>query len=324
MMRTRAMFWKLILSVTVIFIGFLWIGQSKVMAADCDHEVYCDDLTTCIICGEEDLEESEITKVVHPYAYCYDLCTCGACEQHIEEGSAEDIRHSLEENAKYYPDGDYHTAECFCEEESDRQMHIVNCTQQDVCFLCGGAATSIKKIVKHGDERLESDENYHWRKCYTCNQLTEPKFEHFTDCGIYKDGPCCGCGRPHEDCTFAEGKVGMHKLIHETVGEDEERHHVAACMSCGEEIIDHKGINYIDFGSGEDHGVRCAECDQGFNDEPHVYENGICTLCGHKQQSDPTPVTGDDSQSILWILICAGALVCTVFFAIKSGKIRNK
>lgn len=319
---TRAAFLKIVLSVTLVLFGFLWLGTAKVMAADCEHEVYCDDETfTCIICGEEYLEEKEIAKVVHPFAYCYDLCTCGACKASIEEGSAEDIRHSLEEHATYYQDGDYHIAECYCKEESEQEKHIVNCTKDDICFLCGGAATSMQKIVKHEDEHLCSDADYHWRECGACNKITLPKFEHYTDC-IDKDGPCGYCDRSHKECNFIEGNVGVHKLIHEISGEGEESHHVATCLACDEVIMEHKGIIYNDFGSGEEHGVRCAECDYGFNDEPHIYENGICTLCGHKQQSDPVP-TGDESNTILWILILAGALTC-MFFCVTISRKKEK
>lgn len=317
--RSRTFSLMCILSVAALFIGLLWIGAANVMGADCEHKVYCDDRTTCIICGKEDLEEAEISEVVHPYAYCFDLTTCGACGETIAEGSAEVVRHSFEEQAKYYPEGDRHIAECFCGEESEIQMHIVKCTQVDLCILCNGDASYEQKNVMHEDEHLYQDKNYHWKKCLTCNKLTTPMLEHYTDC-TDPDGPCGFCGRDHDECDFAEGFVGMHKVVHEVVGEGEARHHMASCIACENVIEEHEGLIYNDFGSDEDHGISCAECGQWFDDEPHEYKNGVCTLCGHKQESDPKPVTGDESHIIGWILIIAGALSCMVFCVMRFRK----
>lgn len=273
-----------ILLVMVMLVCAFWTGTANVMGAECEHEVYCDDETTCIICGKEDLQEEEITKVVHPFAYCYDLATCGACEQPIEEGSAEEIRHNLEEQARFYPEGSRHRAECFCGEESEMQMHIVKCSQEDVCFLCGGEATDPQKIVKHENEHLFQDDDYHWRECTLCNKMTMPKLEHYTDC-TDPDGPCGLCDRAHDECNFVEGKIGVHKLIHEVAGEGEERYHVATCIECDNVIMEHEGIVCNDFGSDDVHAVKCVKCDYAFDDEEHEYDKGVCVRCGRHESS---------------------------------------
>lgn len=310
-----------ILGVTVMLVCFFWIGTANVMGAECEHEVYCDNKTTCIICGKEDLQEEEISKVVHPFAYCYDLGTCGVCDQPIVEGSAEEARHSLVYFVKYIPAENGHMVTCACGKKVDEQIekHIRFCTRKDesVCSLCGAEAEVLS--YTHTNEQIFEDENHHWVVCVDCGQQTSPLLDHYTLC-TDPDSSCDYCEREHDECVFQDKFIGMHVEEHMITEEGGEFYHTSMCVECGNEIIRHKGLIYTHFGDEATHAVRCGVCERNFNDEPHDYKNGVCTLCGHKQQSDPTPVTGDESHTMLWIYILVGALACTAFCIMRLRK----
>ena len=64
MKKTKIFLKILILTAAMVCLGFLYTGTADAMEPECQHEVFCYDRSTCIICGEENLQEKDITKVM--------------------------------------------------------------------------------------------------------------------------------------------------------------------------------------------------------------------------------------------------------------------
>ena len=240
--------------------------------SSCQHIVTCEDRTVCIVCGMEELIEEEISEVVHPYAFCYDLTKCGACGETIEEGSVETV-HSLDVNVKYIPDEYVHWTTCFCGEVMDEEPfeHFAVCTQEDtsVCFRCGAQVEGIE--VDHIHRQEYQDEVYHWVGCLDCGEEVVPKVKHYTYC-YDPDGPCEGCGRPNDQCIFDDENRGIHDAFtapDQLIEVDGEYVHYCYCRMCETEVTYHRGIVCEDFGDADTHKVACAVCGHTFNDMEH-------------------------------------------------------
>ena len=279
----------LILTVALISLGFLFAGTAKAEEPECKHVVYCDNPTKCILCLREDIAEEEISE----------------------------IRHDLERNVKYVPEGNGHRVTCMCgkvvDEELDR--HAIFCTEEDqtICSLCGGKAGD--QDIVHLGEKVFSDKEHHWLFCEDCNEMTSPLLDHYTLC-TDPDGPCGFCDMEHEECIFKEKFIGMHLDVDQVIEENGELYHISTCTECKQEIIRHKGIEFEDFGDKETHIVRCKVCGHQFGDAEHEYKNGVCIRCGRQE----IPVTGDENNIIIWIAIMALASVCIFGFIRKFRK----
>ena len=256
----------------------------------CAHTVNCDNRSVCLKCDRTDLTEEEISEVIHPYAFCYDLTKCGVCGDEIEEGSVETV-HSLDVNVKYIPDEYVHWTTCFCGEVMDEEPfeHFAVCTQEDtsVCFRCGAQVEGIE--VDHIHRQEYQDEVYHWVGCLDCGEEVVPKIKHYTYC-FDPDGPCVGCGRPNDQCIIDDENRGIHDAFtapDQLIEVDDEYVHYCYCRMCETEVTYHRGIVCEDFGDMDTHKVACAVCGHTFNDmehgEPVIWgaDKATCTKKGY-------------------------------------------
>lgn len=317
MLIKKSLMKTLILMITMMSFGLLFASIANAAEPECKHVVYCDNPKVCILCGAEDLEEEEVSETRHPYAYCYAPSQCGACRETIEEGSVPEIKHDTDLNVKYYPEGKGHRITCACGKVVDKELykHAVFCTEEDqsVCSLCGGKAGD--QDIVHTDERTFCDAEHHWLYCFDCEEMTSPLLDHYTLC-TNPDGPCGFCDMEHDECIFKDEFIGMHIDVDQVSEEDGELYHISICTECKQEIIRHKGIVFEDFGDEETHIVKCETCGHQFNDAEHEYKNGVCIRCGRQE----TPLTGDENNIIVWIVIMALASISIFGFVRKLRK----
>lgn len=184
------------------------------------HFAYCDDPTTCALCGAENITASSIE---HQYdadeaEYLYDAnyhwvacMNCGEavygkeahfttcldkggpcviCGQPVPGGAYE----HWNDHDELISNADEHWYVCgACGEVWNRESHVAMCDNPGVCWLCGEVTDAIEH-AEWGDTPVQGTDT-HWWVCLACgervNEKThEPSKDDPTKCGV------CGAAIP--------------------------------------------------------------------------------------------------------------------------------
>jgi len=270
------------------------------------HNIQCSLCATVLSYGRHR------TDCLHP-----DVCQeCGAT---VEEFGIEPyIEHDYAVDCK---DENYHWIECSrCGDvyENRKEPHYVPCTAEDktVCAHCGASAAEGANLgeLVHGTLFTNFDTYTHWTECPKCGETWNTE-KHVGSC-LYPE-TCQGCGsRVEEDGIVIDHQEHLKSMIHIPTptehyricgycGQEFDRGpHYALCTEpgvcavCGaewagepiHEIAPDEGYIPVD---DLRHEYKCVHCGNMIR-EKHVFENGVCTACGEKQQ----PASGSPRYTV--------------------------
>ena len=195
-------------------------------------------------------------------------------------------------------------AEHTAEKLNDAEQHWQHCT---VCDATWGHS-------EHSMKYETSGANIHRYYCTVCGYIAKNEFHEWVheDLG---DGNhkiiCRYCqavsveSEPHtivtsdtgegshitrcETCSYTEANSFPHTMVYVDLENGTHKHYCTGCNYV-EKITGHD-IIAVDNGDGT-HTAKCAYCAEFYSPEAHIFEYGVCCICGFVEPTEPAQVEG--------------------------------
>ncbi len=240
----------------------------------------------CLECGAKTWEEPHV-------AYCDNPGVCRTCKTSFDGQVRHEYNHE-----KQQKDDNTHWYVCLdCGVRVNEAKHTAPCTAANACEKCGHTGGTIQVSHNTDGKDYQFDDDRHWKVCGDCGGEVGESHSR-TD-----NGPCGVCGAPaiEPECTHA--KTVWEEVTPATCKEQGSKKQV--CSACGEvtaneaiPMLNHKYVKSITkegtCTEGPELRFTCSECGTFYVEHPeaagHVYESGVCTVCGEKEAA-----FGDDA-----------------------------
>jgi len=151
------------------------------------------------------------------------------------------------------------------------------------CTDCG----YIKENEGHWYEDKDMGDGTHITQCIYCLRIFGEPVEHTlvtTDTGEGSHVTHC------KTCSYTENNITPHSMVYENIeGTGRHKHYCTVC-NYKEEESGHD-IIVVDNGDGS-HKAVCAYCTYFDSPENHIFEFGVCCICGSVELSEPAQVDG--------------------------------